>query len=168
MDSIPLILSGLAVALTAVLKYAIDRRDREIDEKLKDAKAADDKQKTADDEQKTKLTDEIKSLTKRNHEIELNHAKLEGEVKVLSKTTTTIETDLKDIKDEMVPRQEWREAQQRVETAQERIEHKFDNIMRTLPWRSSSSSSMQAQRSIPREEVEIDDFKIRPKDKQNR
>ncbi len=165
MDALPLILSGLAIAVTALLKYAVDRRDREIDEKLKDAKTADEKQKTADDEQKVKLSDEIKALTKKNHEIELNHAKLEGEVKVLSKTSATIETDLKEIKDEMVPRQEWREAQLRIETAQERIEQKFDNIMRTLQWRppSGSMQSPTQQRPLPREEGDIDEFKIRPK-----
>lgn len=152
--------SGLAVVACGVLKYAIDRRDKEIDEKLKEAKLADDKQKLADDEQKKQLIAEVKELTKQNHVIELEHAKLTGEVKVLIKTIEPIERDLKDIRDDMVPRAEWREAQERIESAQGRLETKLDNFARYQQWRPTPSGGMRSQpQSIPREEFGIDEYK---------
>ncbi len=160
-EIIALIISALAVCVTGLLKYTVDRRDREIDTKLLEARSADEKQKTADDEQKKQLTAEVKELTTKNHKIELEHAKLEGEVKVLIKTIEPIETDLKDIKDEMVPRQEWREAQHRVEQAYERLEGKLDKMVNYSQWRGTPAS-IPAQRSIPREETALDEYKSNP------
>jgi hypothetical protein len=152
-EIVALIISALAVCTTAVLKYAIDRRDKEIDGKLADAKVA-------DHDQKTILAAEVKDITKKHHAIELSHAKLEGEVKVLTKTIEPIESDLKDIKNEMVPRQEWREAQGRIEQAQERLEDKLDKFVNFSQWRPSPSGGMAAaHRPLPREEGALDEYK---------
>ncbi len=160
-EIIALIISALAVCVTGVLKYAVDRRDKEIDSKLVEAKVADEKQKTADDEQKKQLTAEVKELTTKHHAIELAYAKLEGEVKVLTKTIEPIERDLKAIENAMVPRAEWREAQKRIEMAQERLEDKLDRLGNYQQWRPTPGPS-QAVRPIPREESALDQYKSTP------
>lgn len=162
-EIVALIISALAVCVTGLLKYTIDRRDKEIDGKFADTKTNDEKQKAADDDQKTKLAGEVRDLTKTLHTQELAHAKLEGEVRLLVKTVEPIERDLKDIKSEMVSKQEWREAQSRIEQAQERLEDKIDKFVNFSQWRPSPSGGMPAvRRPLPREETALDDYKTVP------
>lgn len=147
-------LGAAGVAIAALARYAVDARDKAVDERVKKLEEKFTKTDEADDD-----------VTERLHAQQLAHAKLEGEVRVLTKSNDAIERDLKEIKDEMVPRSEWREAQERLETSYGRLESKLDNFVRYAQWRPTPGQmpAVTVQtRPLPREEYTLDEYKTVP------
>lgn len=163
---ISLIVGVASAIITALLRYAISNRDSEIDEKLarneRDVKKAIDEARANDREHDRTLQDEVRAMTGKLHDRELAHAKLEGEVKVLSKSHETIERDVKEIKESMVPRTEWREAQDRIESAQSRLEGKLDQAVRLAQWRPTPGQMQAVRAPLPREEGDLGEYKTTP------
>lgn len=158
----------LGTLLGAILKYTVDKRDREIDRRFeelvkKHETAVTDARKT-DDETTKKLAEEVKVLTQRQndeakalltktHEAEVARIKLESEVALIRKGNETIDRDLVEIRNEMVPRKEWQERM-------DRLEEKLDNFARFSRW--SPPAGIPRVQTIPREE-DIDEYKQHPR-----
>ncbi len=172
---------ALGAIIAALLKYAVDKRDKEIDDDVAEAKkAATEKITKLEDEHKAtakKLEDEIRKLADENkhillrhsddareferklHAAEIAHIKLEGEMKTITKTNEAIEKDLAEIARGMVPRKEWEERMDRFEDTISKLDSKLDNYARVSRW--SPPSGMPAVRTppLPREEDDMRTYK---------
>lgn len=153
------IMGAFGAVVAALASYAVNKRDKEVDRRIDEVKTLTERgvadAKKGDDEHRVRLEGEVRALTAAQHKLELEHAHLDGEFKVLAKSNENVERDVKEIKQDMVSRKEWREGQDRLEEQNARLESKLDQWMRVRGF--PSTGGMAA--AIPREEPDMGGYK---------